>query len=159
MLAKSAAVGAAAAGANPTLVTFQRIRTQLRRRPSLMMRNPLQSKAHQVRPELVRAITDLEHPQDNLEPALAHEAEARALPRIEPHPDAEDAGRSAMAGPESDGLAETSSEAARRRSTVREPAFASLRETPAEGQSEGPSSLGPASVSPEPVVSTMLGAI
>ena len=107
-----------------------------------------------IEPELVRAVTDLEHPQNNMEPALAHEAEAPALPRIEPHPDAEDAGRSAMAGPESDGLAETSSEAARRRSTVREPAFASLRETPAEGQSEGPSSLGPASVSPEPVVSS-----
>jgi hypothetical protein len=89
-----------------------------------------------------------------MEPALAHEVEAHALPRIEPHPDAEDAGRSAMAGPETDGLAETSSEAARRRSTVREPAFASLRETPAEGQSEGPSSLGPASDSPEPVVSS-----
>ena len=107
-----------------------------------------------IEPELVRAATDLDQPQDNMEPALAHEVEAHALPRIEPHPDAEDAGRSAMAGPETDGLAETSSEAARRRSTVREPAFASLRETPAEGQSEGPSSLGPASVSPEPVVSS-----
>ncbi|HEY4860820.1 MAG TPA: ribonuclease E/G [Xanthobacteraceae bacterium] len=107
-----------------------------------------------IEPELVRAATDLDQPQDNMEPALAHEVEAHALPRIEPNPDAGDAGRSAMAGPESDGLAETSSEAARRRSTVREPAFASLRETPAEGQSEGPSSLGPASVSPEPVVSS-----
>ena len=107
-----------------------------------------------IEPELVRAATDLDQPQDNMEPALAHEVEAHALPRIEPHPDAEDAGRSAMAGPETDGLAETSSEAARRRSTVREPAFASLRETPAEGQSEGPSALGPASDSPEPVVSS-----
>ena len=107
-----------------------------------------------IEPERVRAATDLDQPQANMEPALAHEVEAHALPRIEPHPDAEDAGRSAMAGPETDGLAETSSEAARRRSTVREPAFASLRETPAEGQSEGPSSLGPASDSPEPVVSS-----
>ena len=107
-----------------------------------------------IEPELVRAATDLDQPQDNMEPALAHEVEAHALPRIEPHPDAEDAGRSAMAGPETDGLAETSSEAARRRSTVREPAFASLRETPAEGQSEGPPALGPASDSPEPVVSS-----
>jgi ribonuclease E len=107
-----------------------------------------------IEPELVRAATDLDQPQDNMEPALAHEVEAHALPRIEPHPDVEDAGRSAMAGPETDGLAETSSEAARRRSTVREPAFASLRETPAEGQSEGPRALGAASVSPEPVVSS-----
>jgi ribonuclease E len=107
-----------------------------------------------IEPELVRAATDLDQPQDNMEPALAHEVEAHALPRIEPHPDAGDAGRSAMAGPETDGLAETSSEAARRRSTVREPAFASLRETPAEGQSEGPPALGPASDSPEPVVSS-----
>ena len=107
-----------------------------------------------IEPELVRAATDLDQPQDNMEPALAHEVEAHALPRIEPHPDAGNAGRTAMAGPETDGLAETSSEAARRRSTVREPAFASLRETPAEGQSEGPPALGPASDSPEPVVSS-----
>jgi ribonuclease E len=71
------------------------------------------------------------------------------LPPIEPHPD-HGANRSAVADAESDESVTTPSESARRRSTVREPAFATGSEAP----DNGPPSLGSAAVGSEPVVST-----
>jgi len=105
----------------------------------------------EIEPELAQAVTDLDRPQRNTEAtALAHEPQADALP----HPVTEDADRNAMAVAEPGESATTFSESAPRRSTVREPAFATLREAPAEERSEEPPAAAP-SVSPESAASSL----
>ncbi len=109
----------------------------------------------EIEPELAQAVTDLDRPHRDTEAtALAHEPQDDVLPAVEPHPVTEDAGRNAMAGAEPDESAARFSESAPRRSTVREPAFATLREAPAEERSEEPPAAGPR-VSPEPVASSL----
>jgi ribonuclease E len=122
------------------------------------------AEAGEIEPELAQAVTDLDRPQIDSEEAsaLAHESRGDALAPVEPHPEAEDADRRPTPAPESDGSPTTSPEEARRRSTVREHAIASLREPPGEHQSEhqserqneGSPAVAPATVSPEPVASS-----
>ncbi len=123
-----------------------------------------QSEVGEIEPELAHAVTDLDRPHGDTEAAsVAHEPQA--LPPVEPHAEAEDAGRNAVAAPEPDGSETTSSESARRRSTVREPAFVSSErasegpseapsEAPSERRSEGEPAGTPAIVSPESVALT-----
>jgi hypothetical protein len=102
--------------------------------------------ATEIEPELARALTDLDHPQEAMESvAVAHEPQADTLPPIEPHFEVGTAGQNA--GPDADRLATTSAQSAHRHSTVREPAFASSRGTPGE---DAPA--GQATAPPEPVV-------
>ncbi|HEY2186582.1 MAG TPA: Rne/Rng family ribonuclease [Xanthobacteraceae bacterium] len=113
---------------------------------------PALPEAGELEPELVGAVTDLDLPHDDMEASVVgHEPQPPAPPGAEPEPaiDSPDRSASAVADPHSS--AASSSGAPRGRSTVREPAFASLPEEAREGSRPA---VDTSEVLSEPVVSS-----